>query len=211
MTGKPADSRRAFLFDVDGVLIDSGAAHNRVWEEWARLRGLAPDRVRRATQGRRRIDTLGLVAPHLDVAEEHALLDRLMAGEESRMRAYDDVPDVLAALPTGSWGVVTSSRGSATARRFARLGLPIPSVRVCAEDVSRGKPDPEGCLTAAARMSVDPAHCVVVEDSPAGVTAGKAAGCTVLAVTTTHTPDQLAHADVCLPTVRAAVAHMTEE
>ncbi|MGW6976387.1 HAD-IA family hydrolase [Streptomyces sp. NPDC054952] len=196
----------AALFDVDGVLINSGAAHNRVWTSWAILRGLDPKYVRQVTQGKRRLDTLRIVGPDLDVAEENRVLDRLMATEEEAMRPYPDAADVLYAL-TLPWAVVTSSRREATRLRMERLGLPLPRVRVCAEDVQSGKPSPDGYLAAAEQLGVDPRRCVVVEDSPAGIQAGRAAGCTVYAVTTTHGVELLAEADACFPSLdRAAQA-----
>jgi sugar-phosphatase len=194
----------AVLFDVDGVLIDSGAAHTRVWQAWAGLRGLDPEDVHRVTQGRRRLDTLRIVAPGLDPATENRVLDRLMAAEEARLRPFPDAARVLRAL-TVPWAVVTSSRREATRSRLERLGLPVPRVRVCAEDVPRGKPAPDGYLTAAAHLAVDPRRCLVVEDSPAGVRAAHAAGCTVHAVTTTHSWEALAEADACFPSLQQAV------
>lgn len=194
----------AVLFDVDGVLIDSGACHTRVWEQWARLRGLNPEYVRQVTQGRRRSDTLRIVAPSLDMAAEERALDRLMAVEEARMRPYPDAAQVLRAVPT-AWAVVTSSRREATRSRMERLGLPLPEVRICAEDVRHGKPAPDGYLAAAARLDVDPYGCLVIEDSPAGIRAGRAAGCTVHAVTTTHPAELLTEADACFPTLEKAV------
>jgi sugar-phosphatase len=194
----------AVLFDVDGVLIDSGACHARVWQAWARLRGLDPEYVRRVTQGRRRSDTLRIVAPGLDAVRENRVLDRLMAAEEAAMRPYPDAAGVLGGL-TLPWAVVTSSRREATVTRMGRLGLPVPEVRVCAEDVRHGKPAPEGYLAAARRLSVDPRRCTVIEDSPAGIRAAHAAGCAVHALTTTHPADALAEADACFPTLRQAV------
>ncbi len=198
----------AVLFDVDGVLIDSGAVHGRVWDAWARLRGLDPEYVRQVTQGRRRADTLRIVAPRLDAAEQHRALDAFMAREEPDMRAYEGAGELLRALPL-PWAVVTSSDGASTRRRLAALGLPVPAVRVCAEDVAEGKPSPEGYLTAAARLGADPRLCAVVEDSPAGVAAGRAAGCTVYAVSTTHPEASLGAADACFRTLRQAVGHLT--
>ncbi|MGW7342582.1 HAD-IA family hydrolase [Streptomyces sp. NPDC054854] len=200
---------RAALFDVDGVLIDSGAAHDRVWTSWAILRGLDPKYVRQVTQGKRRLDTLRIVGPDLDVAEENRVLDRLMATEEEAMRPYPDAADVLHAL-TMPWAVVTSSRREATRLRMERLGLPVPRVRVCAEDVQSGKPSPDGYLAAAEQLGVDPRHCVVVEDSPAGIQAGRAAGCTVYAVTTTHGVELLAGADACFPSLDHAAQAIKE-
>lgn len=187
----------AVLFDVDGVLIDTADAHGRVWRSWARARGLDPEAVWAATQGRRRADILRLVAPERDPAEEHRALDRLMATEEPGFRAFAGAAGLLRALPSGRWAVVTSSRAEPTAARLARTGLVVPEVRVCAEDVSEGKPSPEGYLTAAARLGADPARCLVVEDAPAGIAAGLAAGCTVYAVASTHRPEELGDAHGC--------------
>lgn len=200
----------AVLFDVDGVLIDSGVSHTRVWEAWARLRGLDPEYVRQVTQGRRRLDTLRIVGgPTLDIAEENRVLDQLMAAEEENMRPFSDVADVLHAL-TSPWAVVTSSRREATRSRMERLGLPVPQVRVCAEDVQHGKPAPDGYLAAAAHLTVDPRRCLVIEDSPAGIRAGHAAGCTVHVVATTHAVELLTEADACFPTLQQAVQAIKE-
>ncbi|MDX2395230.1 HAD-IA family hydrolase [Streptomyces sp. DK15] len=136
------------------------------------------------------------------------MLDRLMATEEEAMRPYPDAADVLHAL-TLPWAVVTSSRRGATRLRMERLGLPVPRVRVCAEDVRSGKPSPDGYLAAAEQLGVDPRHCVVVEDSP-GIQAGRAAGCTVFAVTTTHGVELLAEADACFPSLDYAARAIKE-
>ncbi|MEU6800554.1 HAD-IA family hydrolase [Streptomyces neyagawaensis] len=194
----------AVLFDVDGVLIDSADAHSRVWRAWARQRGLDPEAVWAATQGRRRADILRLVAPERDPAEEHRALDRLMAAEEPGFRAFAGAAELLRALPAGRWAVVTSSRAEPTRARLARTGLVVPGVRVCAEDVSEGKPSPEGYRTAAARLGVDPARCLVVEDAPAGVAAGIAAGCTVYAVASTHAARELGAAHACFGSLAEA-------
>ncbi|MFE6482789.1 HAD family hydrolase [Streptomyces sp. NPDC057757] len=199
----------AVLFDVDGVLIDTADAHGRVWRAWARGHGLDPETVWRATQGRRRTDILRLLVPGRDPAGEHLALDRLMAAEEPGFRAFDGARTLLRSLPPHRWAVVTSGRARPTEARLARTGLPVPGVRVCAEDVREGKPSPEGYLTAAARLGVDPARCVVVEDSPVGVEAGLAAGCTVYAVATTHRSAELARADAWFPSLREAGRTLT--
>ncbi|MFF4351718.1 HAD family hydrolase [Streptomyces sp. NPDC001530] len=198
----------AVLFDVDGVLIDTADAHGRVWRAWARLRGLDPGEVWRATQGKRRTDILRLLAPDLDPAGEHRLLDGLMAAEEPGFHAFDGAASLLRALPPHRWAIVTSSRATPTAARLARTGLPVPEVRICAEDVSEGKPSPEGYLTAVARLAVDPARCVVVEDSPAGVEAGLAAGCTVYAVASTHALGELTRAHARFRSLRDAAREL---
>ncbi|GHE32701.1 HAD-IA family hydrolase [Streptomyces capitiformicae] len=81
----------------------------------------------------------------------------------------------------------------------------MPEVCVCAEDVSEGKPSPEGYLTAAARLGVDPVRCLVVEDASAGIAAGLAAGCTVYAVGSTQGPEELRDAHRCFGSLGEAV------
>jgi sugar-phosphatase len=82
--------------------------------------------------------------------------------------------------------------------RLRAAGIAPPEVFVTAEDVIRGKPAPDGYLAAAARLGVPPAECVVIEDSPPGVAAGKAAEMRVIAVATTHEPPVLSAADWCV-------------
>jgi sugar-phosphatase len=94
-------------------------------------------------------------------------------------------------------------------RCFHAGGLPLPAVQVYGEDVAEGKPSPEGYLAAAARLGLDPARCLVVEDAPSGVAAGRAAGCTVVAVCTTHAAEALGEADLCLPDLAAVWTHIT--
>jgi sugar-phosphatase len=110
------------------------------------------------------------------------------------------VPALLASLPPDRWGIVTSGSPLIATRRLAAAGVPAPRVFVTARDNRRGKPDPEGYLLGARRLGVDPSDCVVVEDAPAGIAAGKAAGMSVIAVRTTCTADRLAAADAVVPT-----------
>jgi sugar-phosphatase len=182
----------AVLFDVDGVLLDSEVAHRAVYREWARRRGLDQDLVHATTQGRRRVDALQILVPDRPIDEEHRLLNELMAGQEQAITAYPGAADILAGVATSA--LVSSSRRSSAEARFRRLGLQLPDVRVFGEDVTAGKPSPEGYLAAAAVLDVDPAECLVIEDSPAGVDAGRAAGCMVYAVASTQPPSELGRA-----------------
>jgi sugar-phosphatase len=196
------------LFDVDGVLLDSGAAHRDVWHGWARHHGLDPAAVHAATQGRRRVDILRQLAPGHSPEVENRLLDTLMAERESVITAYAGAAHLLASLPRRA--LVTSSRAKSVLARFHMLGLPVPEVRICAEDVPEGKPSPAGYLAAAAGLGVDPTECLVIEDAPAGIEAGRAAGCTVYAVATTHAPEALSNAHAVFATLQDLTDHLTE-
>lgn len=179
------------LFDVDGVLIHSLSAHRKVWRQWARDHHLDVETVWGATHGRRPEDTVASVAPGLDAAQERAHLDRLLERYEGQVAAFTGAAVLLNSLSELPWAIVTSGSRAVTIDRFERLGLPLPQVAVCGEDVRQGKPHPEGYLRASAQLGVPPPDCVVVEDAPSGIAAARAAGCHVLAITTTH------HAAAC--------------
>ena len=133
--------------------------------------------------GERGIDTVAGVAPELVAATELAVLAELLSHHEEKALAYVGAAALLR-QHAGRWGLVTSAPRVSTLARFGCLGLPVPDVVVGGEDVSRGKPDPEPYLLGCELLNVSPSDCVVVEDAPAGITAGKAAGCYVLAVRT---------------------------
>jgi mannitol-1-/sugar-/sorbitol-6-phosphatase len=184
---------RAILFDLDGVLVDSRRHIEQQWRDWALAKGLSPDPFLRVCHGRRALETIQLAAPELDAEAEIARF-RPDPLSETALPPVQGADQLLKLLPPSSWAVATSgSRATATAR-LQGAGLPVPAVLVCAEDVVRGKPDPDVYLTAAARLDVRPQDCVVVEDAPAGVEAARAAGMPVLALTTTH-PENLLDAD----------------
>ncbi|MGW7587690.1 HAD-IA family hydrolase [Streptomyces rubiginosohelvolus] len=199
----------AVLFDVDGVLLDSTAAHRRVWDEWSRLRGLDAEKVWQLTFGRRPEDTVRDAAPQLNAAAERRLLDQLLSQEGAHFPPVEGAALLLRSLDASKWAIVTSGDRVPVRRRFAAAGLPLPDVQVFATDVDQGKPAPDCFLLAASRLGVAPSQCLVVEDAPAGVRAGKAAGCTVVGLTTTHSPDALSAADFCVPTLQQVGALLT--
>lgn len=186
----------AVLFDLDGVLVDSQRAVEQAWLRWAGEQQLGADEVLAVIHGRRGQDSVRMLAPHLDPAQQVLRI----SGYET-----EDGGDALAVIPgapecvsfarRGRWAVVTSGGRELAARRLASVGLPVPEVLVTGDDVARGKPDPEPYLRAATELGILAARCVVVEDAPAGILAAKRAGMTVLAVTTTHPAAELAEAD----------------
>jgi mannitol-1-/sugar-/sorbitol-6-phosphatase len=193
----------ALLFDLDGVLVDSTACIERTWHSWAARHGLDVATVLSAAHGRRAVETVRLTAPHLDAAAEAAAL----AAHESRATVgVSEVPgarELLATLPPARWGVVTSGVRAVAEHRLRHVGLPVPAVMVCADEVTWGKPSPEGYLVATARLGIAPGGCVVVEDAPAGIEAAAAGGMRVIAVATTHRPDELRGAEAVASTLSA--------
>jgi sugar-phosphatase len=184
----------AIVFDLDGVLVDSSVVVERHWRRWAAGRGVDYARIAALMHGRRSAEVMALVAPHLDAERESHALDADEALDTDGLRVFDGAAMLLRGLPPGKWGIATSGTAVTATTRLRFGGLPVPDALVTAEDVRRGKPDPDAYVLAAKRLGVAAARCVVVEDSPAGVAAAHAAGMRAVAVLTTHGPAALAAA-----------------
>jgi sugar-phosphatase len=189
----------AILFDMDGVLVDSHAVVKRTWARWCARNGMDEAAVLRAAHGRRTMDTLRAVAPHVDLEAEARWLAEVELGDSDGIVAVPGAGELTRALPDGGWAVVTSAGRELARRRMEWAGLPAPRSLVSAEQVQHGKPSPEGYLCAAGALGVEASRCVVIEDSPAGVRAARAAGTSVIALTTTHEADELPPVEVLLP------------
>ncbi len=164
------------LFDCDGVLVDSAASVARAWARWARDLGLDPDEVCRTVVGRRSADTVARLVPPARQREELARIDRYELEDAATVGAVKGASELLASIPAGKWAVVTSGRTELALARLRAAGLPVPEVLVSADDVTLGKPDPEGYQAAARRLGLAPSSAVVLEDSRAGIEAARAAG-----------------------------------
>jgi sugar-phosphatase len=166
----------AVLFDLDGVLVDSLGVTERILREWAASHGVDGDHAVELSHGRRDVDLVALLAPQLDAQAEAAWIvgreERAVAG----ITAMPGASDLLGALPPQQWAVVTSGVRTVARGRIAAAGLPEPVRLVAAEDVDRGKPDPQPYLRGADLLGVAPERCVVVEDAMSGVRAAAAAG-----------------------------------
>lgn len=174
---------RAVLFDMDGTLVDSTAVVEEVWGEFAGRYGLDLEEILRTSHGVQAGDTVRRFAPA--GADLPALTAELGAMERVRTEGIVPLPGavrLLAALPADAVALVTSADRVLAEIRMGAAGLTMPANVVTAELVTRGKPDPEGYLKAAASLGVDPAEAVVFEDAPAGIAAGVAAGIRTVAV-----------------------------
>jgi sugar-phosphatase len=181
----------AVLFDLDGVLIDSTSCITRHWEKWACQHGLETATVMQVAHGLRTVETIRLVAPHLDAEEEAERFTEAEVVDTEGVVAIEGASQLLNKLPQDVWAIVTSGSKELAMARLRQVGLPIPHTLVTADDVKQGKPAPEPYLVAAKRLGIAPARCVVVEDAPAGIEAAHAAGMQVIAITTTHSRDEL--------------------
>lgn len=192
------------LFDADGVLVNSYEVYHRVWGCWASNHELDNHVVWAGTHARRPTETVAEVAPHLDPEHEYEKLKALLATEERRTSLYPGAADLLHSLPIGRWAIVTSGREAVVRSRLRTGGAPEPTLVVDGAAVREGKPSPEGYLLAAHRLGTPPSACLVVEDAPLGIRAGRAAGMQVLAIGSTHHHSHLADASDIRPTLQAA-------
>jgi mannitol-1-/sugar-/sorbitol-6-phosphatase len=199
-------SCQAVLLDMDGTLVDSQAAVAGTWRAWAARHGLDGENILRRSHGRQNREVIREVAPHLETPEELAFMVRAEEEWTEGVTAIPGALDLLTTLPPERFAVVTSAWRTLATIRLRQASLPLPSAGafITSEDVTRSKPHPEGYLLAAAYLGVDPAACVVLEDSPAGIAAGKAAGATVIAVASTFAPADL-DAPWCVPDLRSVI------
>ncbi len=183
----PATGFSAFLFDMDGTILTSILATERVWSGWMRGHGLDVAALLPTIHGMRAIDTMRrLAVPGMDPEAEARRLLQLEMEDVGGIEPIRGAPDFLASLPRDRWAVVTSAPKALALRRMAAAGLTAPPVMVTAEDVSRGKPAPDCFLLGAKRLGVAPEACLIFEDAPAGIAAAEAAGARVMVVTATH-------------------------
>jgi sugar-phosphatase len=186
----------ALISDMDGVLVDTGGVYDRHWELWAEHHGIPPARIIAVHFGRPAAETIRLVAPQLDaVAEARRFNDALAADPSAAgVSAMPGAIELVGAIPPARWAIATSAPRTMAERWLAHVGMPLPSVLVTVDDVARGKPAPDPYLRAAELLGVAAADCLVIEDAPAGVSAARAAGATVLGVLSTHGAAHLADA-----------------
>ena len=178
----------AFLFDMDGTLITSIAAAERVWGRWAASHDLDVAAFLPTIHGVRAIDTVRRQAlPGVDALLEAAAISQAEIDDTQGVAAIAGAAKFLAALPAQRWAIVTSAPLALALARLNAAGVAAPTLMITADDVVHGKPSPEGYRLAADRLGVDVGDCLVFEDAPAGIEAGEAAGATVVVVTATHT------------------------
>jgi mannitol-1-/sugar-/sorbitol-6-phosphatase len=202
ITAEPFD---AVLFDNDGTLTDSTAAVERAWRAWAAHHEVPVDQLTAYHGVPSRSIVAAVVAPHVDVDVATADIDRRELEDLKGVRALPGAADAMAAVGRRA-AIVTSAGRELAILRLEAAGLSAPEAFVTADDIIRGKPDPQPYLIAADKLGVDPARCLVVEDAPAGLRSGRAAGSATLAVTTTNPAVDLEPlADMVVPDLSAVL------
>ncbi|HEX8785891.1 MAG TPA: HAD-IA family hydrolase [Telluria sp.] len=177
----------AFLFDMDGTLLTSIKAAERVWGQWAASHGLDVAAFLPTIHGKRTEETIrALNLPGVDPVAEAAFITHAEIEDVAGVEAIQGAHDFIASLPRARWAIVTSAPRALAKARIAAAGLPLPDVLVAAEDVERGKPAPDPFLLGARKLGVAPSDCLVFEDTQAGLQAAVAAGMASIVVTVTH-------------------------
>ncbi|WP_082683209.1 sugar phosphatase [Entomohabitans teleogrylli] len=194
---------KGFLFDLDGTLVDSLPVVERAWRQFADRHAISHDELLAFIHGKQAITS---IRHFLAGQSEEAIQREFLALEKVESEDTDGItalPGAIALLETLNsigvpWAIVTSgSVPVATARRRV-ANLPMPEVLVTAERVQRGKPEPDAYLLGAELLGLSPQECVVVEDAPAGVASGLAAGCRVIAVNAPADTPQLDKVDLVI-------------
>lgn len=170
---RPVD---AVVFDCDGVLVDSLGSLDRAWRRWAVDYGLDPDAVLAVIHGQPTRDTVPTLVPATDAEAAIRRIDDYELRDADSVTALPGSAALLDAIPPGRWAVVTSASRALFRARFAAAGLSEPAIVVTADDVTRGKPHPEGYALAIRRLDVAPERAAVFEDSSGGIAAAIASG-----------------------------------
>jgi sugar-phosphatase len=185
---------KGVLFDLDGVLVDSTPAVARVWTIWANKHGFDPQETVHKAHGRPSLATIMELLPGADHAVENSMVEQMEIEDIGDVIALPGAAELLRELAADKWTVVTSCTRRLALVRLRAAGLPIPEKLVTSNDITHGKPHPEPFLKGAKLLGLAARDCVVFEDAPAGIRAGKAAGACVIALQTTESDDLLRQA-----------------
>jgi sugar-phosphatase len=199
---------KGLLFDMDGVLVSSIGSVVRCWRKWCALYGVAGAETFEVPHGMRAIDIIRSLRPDLDDAgaiEGLRVIEDLEIEDTADLRVLPGVRVLLESIPPERWAIVTSATRRLLLGRLQVAGLPVPTRVVAADDVVKGKPDPEPYIKGAEMLGFRPIDCVVVEDAPAGAGAGAAAGSAVLGVLGTHNAADLTACTWIIPSLEGLV------
>lgn len=186
---------KGLLFDMDGVLVSSIGSVRRSWRKWAKMYGVPDADNYEVPHGMRAIEIVKSLRPDIDPKVGLDAIEDIEVEDVADLVTLPGVKNLLESLPKDRWAIVTSATKRLTVRRLEVAGLPLPERLITADMVENGKPHPEPYMRGAALLGFRNEDCIVVEDAPSGVGAGKAAGSRVLGVIGTHTLQELHQAD----------------
>ena len=186
---------KGILFDMDGVLVSSIGSVVRCWRRWAKMYEIPDADTYEVPHGMRAIDIVKSLRPDIDPEEGLRVIEDMEIEDTADLIVLPGVKKLLESLPVERWAIVTSATKRLMLGRLKVAGLPVPERIISGDMVERGKPDPEPYRRGAALLGFRADECIVVEDAPSGVGAGKAAGCRVLGVLGTHMDEELKEAD----------------
>jgi sugar-phosphatase len=195
LSGLVRVAAKGILFDMDGVLVSSIGSAVRCWRRWAELYNVPGAGSFDLPHGVRSIDIVKMLRPDIDPEEGQRVIEDMEVEDVADLKVLPGVKALLEGLPQERWAIVTSATRRLLLARLNAAGLPVPERIISAEMVERGKPDPEPYRRGAELLGFRPAECVVIEDAPSGVGAGKAAGCRVLGVLGTNSAAELHEAE----------------
>lgn len=210
MVTKTLDSK-AFIFDLDGTLIDTTAMVVKYWTDFANQYNLDVEKILETSHGRRTIETLQRWKPEIATVEYVNDLEGRLAKEMDGVIILPGVRELIANIKTEDWTVNTAGTHIMATTRLSQFGIPVPKEMATGDKLKFGKPHPEGYLLAAKYINRDPKDCIVFEDAPAGVMAAIAAGMQCIACTTTHTVDQLKEAGATVIVDRLDSVHIEKQ
>jgi sugar-phosphatase len=186
---------KGILFDMDGVLVSSIGSVVRCWRRWAKMYDIPDADTYEVPHGMRAIDIVKSLRPDIDPEEGLRVIEDMEIEDTADLIVLPGVKKLLESLPVERWAIVTSATKRLMLGRLKVAGLPVPERIISGDMVERGKPDPEPYRRGAALLGCHAEECIVVEDAPSGVGAGKAAGCRVLGVLGTHSAEELHETD----------------
>jgi sugar-phosphatase len=204
-------SSQAILFDLDGVLVDSTLAVERVWRQWAKEHHLDVEEVLDNAHGRRSIETIRIVAPNMNADEENLKVEQMEIEDKEGIVAIPGARELLGSLPPERFAIVTSATRALAAVRLTYAGLSVPERLITGDDVGEGKPSPQPYLKGAALLGFAPQDCLVFEDTPAGIQSASAAGMKVIALSTTYPAQELKEADAVVKSLKEVTAGIQEK
>lgn len=199
---------KGFLFDLDGTLVDSLPVVERSWCKWGDRFGIPHDEILGFIHGKQAITSIRHFMPgrsEEDIQAEFRFLEQIEATDIDGIVALPGALNLLNTLNEAGipWAIVTSGSIPVAHARHRAAGLPMPKVFVTAEQVKKGKPAPDAYLLGAELLGIPAQQCVVVEDAPAGLLSGLAAGCLTIAVNVPADAPRLDEADLVLTTLES--------